>query len=72
MYQTTMTPKPDRKDHIWRFLPNRRLHKCILCGAVVAVPPAYPTPAEWLAEEYEVLTPEDRDLAARQAKHRGK
>lgn len=64
-YQTVKSRKPDRKDHVWLRLANR--WKCVLCGGLTAnVPPAYPTPATWRPDDYEVVTEEERALCPRE------
>lgn len=60
-FQTTKTPKPDRKDHCWFQTPNGRW-KCATCGAVCDQPPAYPTHRAWLPPRFEKLTDEERAL----------
>lgn len=71
MFQTTKTRKQDPKDHIWHYFPKRKLHKCVLCGALAAMPPAYPTDPEWLPDKYEALTQDERDLAPTQLAKKG-
>lgn len=61
--QTPTDEKPDRTDHIWIKVGNRRW-KCTLCGAITnKEPPPYPTPRKWEADSYEKLTDDERRMS---------
>lgn len=67
MFQTTKTKRPDRKDHLWHRREPRKGRPqgdwiCILCGAIEAFPPDYPTPKDYVACYYQPLTDEERSL----------
>lgn len=58
----------DRTDYVWhRVVSNDKSkagwRKYILCGAMtIKPPPPYPTPHDWLAGRFDIVTVEDRLL----------
>lgn len=54
----------DRKEHVW-YRKAGKSYKCVLCGAVTAHPPSYPTDPAWMPERYEKLKDEERKLCPR-------
>lgn len=60
-YQIASEKKPDRTDHVWWFDRKRNVYKCVLCGGITrSEPPSYPTAKDWLPEDREALTDDDR------------
>lgn len=64
-FQVVGDKSVDRADHVWHEVhcdDGTSHFKCVLCGAISASPPDYPTPARWLPGRYEQLTPTERAM----------
>jgi len=63
--QKVRDKKVDRKDHVWYPCKSKERDTdwiCVLCGAVCATMPPYPTPQEWMPLRYDRLTVEVKAL----------
>ena len=59
--QMVKDKRPERTDHVF-YRRGKADYKCVLCGACCGLPPAFPTPADWMPRCYEALTECERKM----------